>query len=513
MLERERLASAKSTLPTFFGRGMTFDQSSPAGLFVPSDDIKVQCWDLFAPVWGTVIKYGCASQFDEVTYAQMLDDLKARNLRVYMDQDHRTARFFNEPDIPSLAFYCGIQVNHLGKEWRRENLAGHTCADAVSFDVARMPEGMAGFRCAVTPTGKQVLPNYQALSIHFDPAGEDHRGHPVGQSLICVSAVNGPHLPGAVPQGGAFSRRHFDMKNRKPGAFGAGEGGAGGDTAEAGVEMEELRTLLKMPEGASDDAVLGAAIAVLKASQPQAEPDGDEAPIQGDTGGDDAEKLVGDLPDEMKGYARKAVQRWSRGPAVLRIFAKELGVASPTPAAVVRGLLTFKAKSVPAAEHQALSQRIAAIEAEGKEKKQQAWDRDLKELLDAAGPAPVGQGLISGEKRAELEAQARKYSAPIEDVRAWLPKPVQTQLSPAPTPSGGALSGGGAGKMVGSETAEQVRAFREAFTKETGKQLRYEAAASIVTGFARKQQQYSYAAAKAQAERLGADSFISNGSK
>ena len=303
------------------------------------------------------------------------------------------------------------------------------------------------------------------------------------------------------------------MKNRKAGAFAAGEAGAVADTADAGVEMEELRTLLKMPEGASDDAVLGAAIAVLKASQPQAEPDGDEAPIQGDTGGDDAEKLVGDLPDEMKGYARKAVQRWSRGPAVLRIFAKELGVASPTPAAVVRGLLTFKAKSVPAAEHQALSQRIAAIEAEGKEKKQQAWDRDLKELLDAAGPAPVGQGLISGEKRAELEAQARKYSAPIEDVRAWLPKPVQTQLSPAPTPSGGTLSAGCAGKMVGSETAEQVRAFREAFTKETGKQLRYEAAASIVTGFARKQQQYSYAAAKAQAERLGADSFISNGSK
>ena len=141
-------------------RGLCFDLGSkPTGLFgVAGDEIKAQVWDAFAPVWGPVVKFGVTSIFDEVTYAQMLDDLVRRNLRVYMDIDHATANLgWTVAEVPAAAFYCCVQVNHGGKLWRREHLAGHTCADAVELDAAANPEGLYAFRCHVTPVGREWI--------------------------------------------------------------------------------------------------------------------------------------------------------------------------------------------------------------------------------------------------------------------------------------------------------------------------------------------------------------------
>lgn len=509
--------SSKSKPPHL--RGICFDLAPrPDGLFVPSDEIKMGVWDSFAPVWGPVLKYGVASQFDEVTYGQMLDDAQVRNLCIYMDQDHRSASAgwaMDHVDIPALAYYCSLVVAHEGKIWRSLDLQGHTCSAALPFDPAIHPEGLAGYRCRITPLGKQVLPNYQALSMHFDPFGEDWRGHPVGQVLICVSAVNGPHLPGARPMGGQFSTtRYFDMLTKKRRLFAlakdeGGEGDGAPETKDLSAEMAELAKVLGMPEGSAPESIIGAALAVIKAAQP-GEPDADEEPpaMAEELPADDM-KYMGD-DDKAKGYARKAALRFSAARRAVVVLSKELGT-KPSPVAVVKGLLTLKAKSVDSGEYAKVNNRLQALEDERAKEKALARETSIKEILDGA----KGEGLISEKKHGELFAQAQKYNASPEDVRSWLPAAEDVTFTAGGAPKGKNPADkprtDGGGKMVGEETAKAIGAFREKFRQESGgKQLRYVVAQQL---YARhlKDGNFDYAAAKQAADRMGADALVKEG--
>ena len=424
-------------------RGLTFDLGAkPLGLFVPGGELREKCWDPFAPVWGSVVKCGISSQFDEVTYAQMLDDLVARDLRVYMDQDHRTASAgwsMDHVDIPALAFYCGVVVTHGGQVWRQVDLMGHSCAAEVPFDAAAAPEGLHAFRCQVTPLGRQVLENYQALSIHFDPYGEDLQGHPTGQVLICVSAVNGPHIAGARPTGGQFSNtRYFDMKTkRKLFALAKDEGGAEGEapeTKDLTVEMEELRKLVKMPEGASPEAIVGGAIAAMAAGGAHAEPDGDEPPAMAEEVAPDAMKYMDGQDEKMKGFARAGALRFSSSRRALNALAKEFAISKTDPVSVLKGVVAFKARSADAGELSTAPGRLKSLEDERAAEKAAAREAKIEALFAAVGSD--GAGLLSATKIDELRAQAKKYNASPEDVATWLPKAEDIVFTQGGAPKG-----------------------------------------------------------------------------
>lgn len=506
----------------------TFDSGSkPQGLFVPGGEIKEKIWHPFAPVWGSVIKCGMASQFDEVTYAQMLDDALARNLRVYMDLDHASAHAAwsaTHTKIPAMAYYCALQVNHQGKEWRRVNLAGHTCADGVALDAVAMPEGLAGFLCQVTKAGREELEHYQALSIDFNPFGSDHEGHSVGQVLNCVSAVNGPHLPGAGPAGGRFNRdkRYFDMstKKRKVYALAKGDGEGEAETKDLSAEMAELAKVLGMPEGSAPESIIGAALAVIKAGQHE-EPDGDEGfegtdgegALAADPALPEAMKYAEDLPAGDKKYARAAAVRFSRPRRLMGLLAKELG-SGPKPKALLSAVVKMKEGQ---SEFGAVKVRLDALEAEkvAREKaeaeaKALARESAIKQILKAAGPVNLGgTGRISEAKVAELFEKAKRLGMTPDDVQSWLPEGATTLTANGkPNGSGGGAAGGGSDRLVGSETAARIAGLRDQYQKDSGKRLLYDQAGAIVASLVRSGGTYSYEKAKEQADRLPASAFV-----
>lgn len=516
------MPAAADKRPRALHRGRTFDLGqAPADLFVASDDIKVGVWDPFIPKWGTVVKHGVTSVFDEVTYGQMLDDLAARDLCVYMDQDHRTASAcwsMEHTDIPALAYYCAVAVTHGGKLWRSIDLHGHTCAAAAPLDPAVQPEGMHGYRCRITPKGRQELPNYQALSIHFDPFGEDLDGHPVGQVLICVSAVNGPQVPGAGPGGGQFSNntRYFDMK-KKHYVFAAEDAGDGeAETKNLSVEMAELASCLGMPEGSAPEAIIGAALAVLKSQGAHAEPDGDEQPLEGDKDGEqmpaDAMKYMGDAPDSLKGYARRAALRFSRPARLVGILSKELGCKG-TAKETLKAFLAFKAKSVDGGEFAQLKGRLESLEKERETEKATERTKQIEAIFSQHGPE--GAGLLSSKKIEELRAQAAKYNASPEDVLTWMPSAEGAQFTAGGTPKGKAPSGGGDGGdgegVRGADQAKAIGDFRNQYQKESGKRLKHDMAAQVCSQFFRSGKQVDYAQAKAAADRLPETAFLKGG--
>ena len=495
-------------------RGLCFDLGSkPAGLFgVGGDEIKTQVWDAFAPVWGPVVKFGVTSIFDEVTYAQMLDDLVRRNLCVYMDVDHATANLgWSVDEVPALAYYCCVQVNHGGKLWRRENLAGHSCADAVELDAAANPEGLYAFRCHVTPVGRQKLPNYQALSIHFDPYGEDMAGHPVGQVLICVGAVNGPQIPGALPAGGKFNRSDdMSMKKRKLFALEKGEGGAedgAAETKDLSPVMAELSKCLGLPDGADPEAVLGAALAVIKAAQP-GEPDGDE-PLEGDKDGEqlpaEASKYVEEMPPEMRGYARKAALRFARPGRLVQIFAGQLS-SKATPKGVLDAFLTHRARSVDGGEFARLKSQVDEMKAA----QAAAYAAERKGKIDALFSAAAGR--LPEAKLVELRAQADQFNATPEQVAKWLPDETDVIFTTGGAPAGkGKPADADGGNVRGADQATANQTFRQQYEKDTGKKIKYEMAGRIVGGFFAKGVPVDYAKAKAEADRMPPEAFLKGG--
>lgn len=494
-------------------RGLCFDMGSkPAGMFVGSDEIKTQVWDAFAPVWGPVVKFGITSQFDEVTYAQMLDDLVRRNLCVYMDVDHATANLgWSVDEVPALAYYCCVQVNHGGELWRRENLAGHTCADAVPLDPAAAPEGLYAFRCAVTPKGREKLPNYQALSIHFDPFGEDMAGHPVGQVLICVGAVNGPQIPGALPAGGTFNRSDdMSVKKRKLYALaqGEGEGGDGAESKDMSAVMAEIAKVCGLPDGAEPEAVLGAVLAILMAAKP-GEPDGDEPMGEGEMADGempaDALKYMGD--EEMKKFTRRAAARFARPGKLVQVFAKQLGCKA-TPKAVLDSFLTFRAKSVDTGEFAKIKGEVDALKFERAAEKAALRKGQIDQLFSAVA------GRLPEAKIDELRKQAEAFSATPEQVKAWLPDVTDVVYTTggAPAGKGGPAQGSGeSDKMRGADQAAAIQVFRSQYEKDTGKRLKHDMAGRIVGGFFARGAAVKYEEAKAQADRLPPDAFLKGG--
>jgi hypothetical protein len=525
---------------------------APDGLFGDGEP-KTGVWDSFAPVWGEIVKSGEASQFDEITYRQMLDDLQRRNLCVYMDNDHKTARLgWTTDEVEALAYYCAIQVNRDGQLFGLVKLAGHTCCDGNPLASASLPNGMAGYRCRVTPNGRAKLPNYQALSIQFDPEGFTENGAPVGQILICVSATNGPHIPGAGPTAGQFSagRSALNMPTatdpKKP-----------DETILALTpELDELRKALGLPDGSSMEAIHGAALAVVKAAGIHAEPDGDEKIDEAEMasgyeeeakrleeGGDkEFRKLEeGGAPEKKDGeMGKKYARAFRRIVAVagaqrrgLGIVATQLGCKAG-PKAVGKAVMTFAAgRSNDSNKVFAMEQRIVAMEsaqaakdaifaAAAKDEREFA----IKQVLNAAGPtnaaiysgkvgsrqfsAAFGDGRITSAKAGQLYEQAIKLGASAEDVAQWLPNAATLTFTAGGSPHGAPKAGAQGESLRGGDQSDAIGKFRDQYKKDTGKTLLYRVAGAILSEqfTAGNISNVDYAAAKAKADRCDTSSFV-----
>lgn len=530
---------------------------TPAGLF-DSEEPKVKLWDSFAPVWGEIVKCGETSRFDEVTYAQMLADLRQRNLRVYMDNDHRTARLgWTTEEVPALAYYCAVAVTHQAQLVELVKLAGHTCCDAVPLDPAMHPEGMAGFRCQVTPCGREKLPNYQALSIQFDPAGVDEKNRTVGQVLVCVSATNGPHIPGAGPPDGQFSKgaasmaESMDPKKDDKGAMSDG----------MTPELQQLAAILGLPEGVSTAAIIGAALAVCTAVGVKSEPDGDEPMMEEDEdkAADEAKRMegmepamkkmeddAGMMPEQMKkGYlraARKAVARAFSFRRAVVLLSSELG-SKAGPRAVVRAAAILKAKTPEAGEVARLRTEFAeykraqeADQAKAKADKEKAealqWEVAVKTALNAAGPTNArifekvgevelrckgGDGRLSSEKAKAIFDKAVKYKMTLSDVEEMIPAHgLSFTKDGSPQGSkGGANSGSdfprpgeSAENMIGGDHSAKIREFQQQYAKDSGGKRIITRVAGSILGPMLAAGSYDYNRAKEQADRLSADCFL-----
>lgn len=534
---------------------------APSDLF--GDEPKTKLWDSFVPVWGEIVKCGEKSRFDEVTYAQMLAELRGRNLRVYMDNDHKTARLgWTTEEVEALAYYCAVAVMHEGKLVDLAKLAGHTCCDQVPVDPAAHPEGMAGFRCTVTPYGRTKLPNYQSLSIQFDPAGVDEKGHQTGQVLVCVSATNGPHIAGAGPPGGQFSKgASFDMadeKNKESGAM----------DPQMTPELQQLAAVLGLPEGVSMAAIIGAALAVVTAAGVKGEPDGDEPMMEADedAAAAEAKRMAADMdpnmapgmkkyeddagmmPEQMGKKFRRAVTRAiARAYACRRavgLLSKELDTKAG-PRAVLRGAAILKAKAPEAGELARLANEFKEYKRKSDEERAQeaaarakteahTWEVSVKKLLNAAGPTNArifdkvgeeelkcrgGDGRLSGDKAKALFETAAKYKMSPAEVEQMIPAhgfSFTADGSPKGSKGGGASSGAdfprsGADStenMIGGDHSAKIREFQSQYAKDSGGKRIITRVAGAILSPMLAAGNYDYARAKEQADRLGPDAFL-----
>mgnify|MGYP000119511612 CR=1 FL=1 len=498
---------------------LIFD-SRPDNLFVVGDAIKEKVWDVFAPVWGPVTKFGCTSNFDDVTYKQMLEDLERRGLMVYMDNDHKTASLgWSVDEVPALAYYCSVIVARDGSQFGRVYLGGCRCSDAVPFDFRTNPTGMHGFRCRVTPEGKVKLPNYQALSIHFDPDSRDESDRSIGQTLTCISAVNGPHLPSAVPNGGKFSKDH-PMPTRTYEA---------GGTAPASLTptTEELRKLLQLPEGCDLEAIAGAAVAILRTMNPFGEPDGDEADEAEESEATKEAKLDA-MPEEYRRKLRKVIGAMYVRRKLSVALAKELG-GKGLRQGLVEAAKLRQASAQQSSHYAALQTRLDELERKAAQDAELAWEYSIKASINAAGPTNAaifagevggkalpksGDGRISDVRGKELFELAKAAKLNAEQFAKILPEPMMGML-PQKTPSASPSSANSSSTMRNGDVTPVIDAFCERFAKDNnGKRLTYRAAARLLqshfakNGATAQLTDAQYSELRRTAASLGNESFL-----
>src|SRR5579871_3005238 len=160
-----------------FAKPIAFDSSATQG------QVRAGVWDRFTS-WGTKIKEGSESVFDETTLAEMVSNFGKQKNDVYLDYDHQTVYVQDngQPAI-ALAWYCALAAVCDG-----EVFAFATHRDGVEPpDAAKLEDGLYGYRHEVTDAGQVLLSGgkYKFISPLFDVAADDEQGRPLGYVLYC----------------------------------------------------------------------------------------------------------------------------------------------------------------------------------------------------------------------------------------------------------------------------------------------------------------------------------------
>jgi hypothetical protein len=149
-------------------------------------------WDRFTS-WGTKIKDGAESVFDEDTLGQMVENFASRKNDIAMCFDHQSAYVAeNGQPAPALAWYSALALVVDGQVVK---FAAHD-KSVLAPDAKDFENGVYGYRSELTPLGEKLLPNYKYISPMFTDAGEDEQGNAIGYDLIDVAATNTPFQDG-----------------------------------------------------------------------------------------------------------------------------------------------------------------------------------------------------------------------------------------------------------------------------------------------------------------------------
>lgn len=158
-------------------------------------------WDRFMTP-GPKTQGGVDFDFSEANLAQIVHNFA----RVYsmrrlpLDYRHLAALAAKDVQAPeqNLAYYNALAVVWGGRVvefWSQDpSLQPPAVSELLTALQTKFPrvtsaDGLWGFKCEVTPLGKQVLPNMEQLSPLFSKEDTDEQERPIGYNLLNVSAV------------------------------------------------------------------------------------------------------------------------------------------------------------------------------------------------------------------------------------------------------------------------------------------------------------------------------------
>jgi len=162
---------------------------------VAGGKVKTNVWDLIC-VWGSNVKDGERTEFNEETLSQMIQNFLARGDQIPIDYNHQS-NFAHEngQPAPALGFYSAFAII------KDEQVIGMGAipvggVKASPPNPTGMADGLWGYRCEVTPIGEKLLPSFKYLSPTFTPAGRNQQDEEIGYVLIAAAATNTPFQAG-----------------------------------------------------------------------------------------------------------------------------------------------------------------------------------------------------------------------------------------------------------------------------------------------------------------------------
>lgn len=236
-------------------------------------------WDRFA-TFGEKIQDGQKFSFSVETFGQMVDNFARMfsGRRLGMDYEHQAMNAAqNGKPAPCLAYYnalCVVEAGQVVKFYAQKPdvpppdptlLLVQLRERFPDYDTA---DGLWGYRCEVTPLGRELLPNYEQISPLFTADGTDEQQRPIGYHLMNVSAVNVAFQDGTVlfdsinkrALAQSDSSLHVPVPETRKGSKMADK-----EEKDEGEKPSALRSecmkKLGLPDDASDDAMYGALMA------------------------------------------------------------------------------------------------------------------------------------------------------------------------------------------------------------------------------------------------------------
>jgi len=408
--------------------------------------ISIGKWDRFTS-WGTKIKDGAESVFDEKNLGQILENFSKRKNDIAMCYDHQSAYVAeNGQPAPALAFYNALALVVDGKVAK---FATHDPSVSPP-DPTGLENGIYGYRNELTPLGEKLLPNYKYLSPMFTNEGADEAGNSIGYDLIDVAATNTP-FQDAV--GLTFHRMGYEPSKQ------------GTNAQEYSLDPELLKKL-GLADGASADEMKGAMAKYMTDAEDKAKAFADleekMKKFEEDKKAAEAEKMAQDA-DAQK--MDKADGDGDEDKDAKEKMAKDLGLAPGASLAKIHAALS--AKMVPMSKLAETEKRLAALEEERKAEKQSVLEKQYAELAD--------KGIASGyskEKREDLIKFARAdFDAAKSFVESLPGSKVFTRFTNGGNPLNTERSDGNAktGKINGVEVPVHGATFAEkakAYAKE-----------------------------------------------
>lgn len=422
------------------------------GLRGADGKVRVGVWDHFT-TWGTKIKDGLETRFDEDTLPQMVKNWKTRGDCLALDFNHQSSYAAeNGQPAPALAWYNALAVVRHG-----QLLYFETLDDSIPPpQAATLSDGMWGYRSEVTELGQELLPNFKYISPTFTPEGTDELGESIGYTLHAVAATNTPFQAGTGLTFDRKEKRHMNFESEVMGQLGL-EAGADDEAVKAAYarKMEEAHKMLADGDPAGMSKMAEQLEALAAHHEAAFGSDADQSPpmvmrklaarlakLSMEEGGeDDKEKMEDDQEGAMKHEKDDAEKMEAKLRREYSLLANRLNVKLPDSATSKQMFDAISAATVPAAQLPVLVD--ARVKQALFEREQARVQADTAAKAKALVEAAIEGGYPEAQRSALLTfaSDPKSYAAAEAMVKPFLGGIGENSLLFSRMTSGGAPSG------------------------------------------------------------------------